>query len=227
MTRVSSCIYSTDICNWFSRCDRASVDNNKIAELPRFITYYLLSLITIGVAIVILAPEVLVIIATPKYIFAEKIIPWLILGMLFQVLYTVPMNILTQLIGKTKGIALVTFAASVINITLNILLVPKFGILAAAVNTTIGYTALFILMLIKANRNIRLEYEYARIGKALFLAIMLVGVSYAISYDDVLIKVAAAGVNFRLSQQQIIDLVRDAGFTPARRTTTYTTLEEY
>ena len=39
--------------------------------------------------------------------------------------------------------------------------------------------------------------------------------------------VAAAGIDFRLSQAQIIDLVRDAGFTPARRTTNYTILEEY
>ena len=39
--------------------------------------------------------------------------------------------------------------------------------------------------------------------------------------------VAAAGVDFRLSQEQIIDLVRGAGFTPARRTTTYSILEEY
>ena len=39
--------------------------------------------------------------------------------------------------------------------------------------------------------------------------------------------VAAAGVSFRLSQQQIVELVRAAGFIPARRTTTYDILEEY
>jgi cyclic dehypoxanthinyl futalosine synthase len=39
--------------------------------------------------------------------------------------------------------------------------------------------------------------------------------------------VAAAGVDFRLSQEQIIDLVRDAGFIPARRTTSYSILEVY
>ena len=38
--------------------------------------------------------------------------------------------------------------------------------------------------------------------------------------------VAAAGVDFRLSQEQIIDLVHDAGFIPARRTTNYMILEE-
>lgn len=39
--------------------------------------------------------------------------------------------------------------------------------------------------------------------------------------------VAAAGVSFRMSQAEIVDLARDAGFIPARRTTTYEILEEY
>lgn len=39
--------------------------------------------------------------------------------------------------------------------------------------------------------------------------------------------VAAAGISFRMSQEQIIDLAREAGFTPARRTTEYQVLEEY
>ena len=39
--------------------------------------------------------------------------------------------------------------------------------------------------------------------------------------------VAAAGVDFRMSQDEIIALAREAGFQPARRTTTYDILEEY
>ncbi len=39
--------------------------------------------------------------------------------------------------------------------------------------------------------------------------------------------VAAAGVSFRMSQHQIIDLARTAGFIPVRRTTTYEVLEVY
>ncbi len=39
--------------------------------------------------------------------------------------------------------------------------------------------------------------------------------------------VAAAGVSFRMSQYQIIDLARSAGFIPVRRTTTYDVLEVY
>jgi cyclic dehypoxanthinyl futalosine synthase len=39
--------------------------------------------------------------------------------------------------------------------------------------------------------------------------------------------VAAAGTSFRLSQEQIIALIREAGFLPARRDTGYRILEEY
>ena len=39
--------------------------------------------------------------------------------------------------------------------------------------------------------------------------------------------VAAAGVDFRMSQDEIIELARTAGFQPVRRTTTYKILEEY
>ncbi len=39
--------------------------------------------------------------------------------------------------------------------------------------------------------------------------------------------VAAAGVDFRMSQDEIIEIARGAGFTPAKRTTLYDILEEY
>ncbi len=39
--------------------------------------------------------------------------------------------------------------------------------------------------------------------------------------------VAAAGVDFRMSQDEIIDLANEAGFVPARRTTGYEVLETY
>jgi cyclic dehypoxanthinyl futalosine synthase len=39
--------------------------------------------------------------------------------------------------------------------------------------------------------------------------------------------VAAAGVDFRLSREELVDLARSAGFQPVRRTTTYDVLEAY
>src|SRR5512138_3552756 len=39
--------------------------------------------------------------------------------------------------------------------------------------------------------------------------------------------VAAAGCSFRMNRGEMIQLIRGAGFIPARRTTTYAILEEY
>ena len=39
--------------------------------------------------------------------------------------------------------------------------------------------------------------------------------------------VAAAGVSFRMTQQELIELAQRAGFTPVRRTTGYDVLEVY
>ncbi len=39
--------------------------------------------------------------------------------------------------------------------------------------------------------------------------------------------VAATGVRFRLPRERMVELIRDAGFVPARRTTTYRVLERY
>ena len=39
--------------------------------------------------------------------------------------------------------------------------------------------------------------------------------------------VAAAGCSFRMSREDMIELIRGAGSTPARRTTIYEILEDY
>jgi len=39
--------------------------------------------------------------------------------------------------------------------------------------------------------------------------------------------VAAAGISFRMSQEEVIELARGAGFLPAKRNTLYRILEEF
>jgi cyclic dehypoxanthinyl futalosine synthase len=39
--------------------------------------------------------------------------------------------------------------------------------------------------------------------------------------------VAAAGCTFRMSRQEMVELIRGAGFVPAQRTTTYEIIKRY
>ncbi len=170
---------------------RAIIDKRQINELPKFITYFLSLMIIISMLIIVFAPEVLILIATPEYSYANRIIPWLILSVLFQGFYWVPMNILTQLLGITKNVAWFTFAAAVVNISSNLIFVPRYGILAAAINTSVGYLLLFLFMFIRANKEISIEFEYGRIGKILLIALLFIGASLLFPIGNQLIQFIA------------------------------------
>ena len=65
---------------------------------------------------------------------------------------------------------LVTIAAAATNLLLNLWLVPRFGILAAAVNTIVGYTVLAGLTALVASRVYPIRYNYGRWASALAVA---------------------------------------------------------
>jgi peptidoglycan biosynthesis protein MviN/MurJ (putative lipid II flippase) len=68
------------------------------------------------------------------------------------------MNHLTLVRGQTDRIWRATVASTAVNVMLNLATVPSFGIMAAAVNTTISYGLLMVLVR---------GYEHRRTGGAL------------------------------------------------------------
>ena len=54
------------------------------------------------------------------------------------------MNGLSVLTGTTRWIWVATVVAATINIGLNLLLVPRYGIMVAAITTAIGYGSLLV-----------------------------------------------------------------------------------
>lgn len=144
---------------------KASQNSEALKNIPSLTTYYVLGIAFIGLTIAILAPEVIFTISPQPYHAAIYIIPWLISGMFFQGLYSIPMNVLSQTAGKTQKVWFATLTAGAINITLNLLTVPHFGIVAAAINTTFGYLILFLLINFMAQQVVHIQYQYTRILK--------------------------------------------------------------
>ncbi len=98
----------------------------------------------------LIAPEMVWILGGEKYYEARFLIPPVIVGLLCQFLYTLYVNIeIFQ--KKTFSISIGTMLATAINIVLNLLLIPKYGYMAAAYTTLIGYLALvvFHFMMVK------------------------------------------------------------------------------
>jgi O-antigen/teichoic acid export membrane protein len=147
--------------------------------LRRMNTYYVLAILVIGLFISLLGKDVLTTLFPSDYHSAVAYIPWVVLGYLSVGLYFIPTNFLTVGLGKSRGIAVASITAALLNICLNLFLVPRLGAIAAAVNTAIAFSLLAIFVYLLARQQGELPVERSRIGKLLitFIFIFLLGLS--------------------------------------------------
>jgi len=147
---------------------RSASDEKELKLIPSVATYYVLVITTIGLTIAVLAGDIIVLLTPLSYHNAGKVVPWVIMGYLMMGVYYLPMNVLSITAGETKAVPFVTMVGAAVNIGMNLLLVPKFGVMAAAVNTALGYAVLAVLMFFVAQRTQPIDYEYRRLGKIFF-----------------------------------------------------------
>lgn len=109
----------------------------------------LFSILTFG--FLMLSPEVSLIMADNSYSTGIKIIPIIVSSVYFTFMYQFPVNY-EFYNKKTKIIASGTVGAAIINIILNFILIPVFGMYGAALATSISYLALFLVHYCIVNR---------------------------------------------------------------------------
>lgn len=125
---------------WFySRLQKKSYGEiNQVAkDYINLMTYCLIGVIMVG-------PEVVKFLASSNYWDGIKIIPPVVISNFIIFAYTLYVNI-EHYHKKTKGITVNTVIAAITNIILNLLLIPRFGYVAAAYTTLISYLVSFVL----------------------------------------------------------------------------------
>ena len=152
-----------------------------VSHLMQIITYYILGLTFIGVAIALLSPEILHLISPAEYHSAARVVPWIVLGYLFMALYFPPMNSVTMILGKTRTVGFCTTGVALLNIGLNLWLIPIYGMLAAAVTTAIAYMVLFTAIFIFSRSMIPLPFEFRRISIILIMGLATFWIGWNLS----------------------------------------------
>ncbi len=101
------------------------------------------SIYTVFYAILLfISPELIKIMANQNYWESLVILPYIFAGYYLSYMYT--LEVKTEFFyRKTNLISIGTIFSAAINITLNLVFVPKFGYIAAAATTTISYLFLF------------------------------------------------------------------------------------
>lgn len=165
-----------------------AADSENDAMIGSFITYQVALMTLLALAVALLAPEVIRIIAAPAYWPAAAIVPWIAAGYVARYLYFFPVN--GMLFRKRPGwVAALTIAAGALNISLNLLLVPRFGIMAAAVNTLVAFVVLFILAYIIGQRIFPVRYQWGRLLLLFVLALALFALSLLIPTNNLLLSI--------------------------------------
>ncbi len=138
--------------------------------MSKVLTYFVLCSIFISLVIFLFSPEILKILVPVSYLGAVKVISLLLLGVIF---FGIAGVIITgiSLRKKTEFVAFSVIIAAFVNIILNILLIPKWGMIGAATATAISYFTLSCFYYIFAQKFYPIDYEIKKIIKIFVLGV--------------------------------------------------------
>ena len=123
----------------------------------------------LALATTLFAREAILLLTTPDYLAAATIVPFVAWASAFQALAHVPSRGI-YLARRTGLLPLVFIVPAILNVGLNLVLVPRFGIVGAAWATLGAYPVLFVLTLVAGQRAYRIPYDWGRMALALGMA---------------------------------------------------------
>lgn len=130
--------------------------------------------------LMLVSPEGVKILGTKEYYDGIPIVPVVIMGYYFNYLYSFPANY-EFYHKKTKFIAGSTLATAILNIILNYILIPHYGILGAGIATMLSYIFLFMLHDVIARFVIKgFHYSYRFYMRGIVIVVPMLVTAYAL-----------------------------------------------
>jgi len=159
----------------------------KDSKTPRVIgdifSYFLLLVLPLVTFIGIFSSEIISIISAPEFHKAAILVPWLTIAVVLMNVYVFSPGL--GIAKKTHVVALINIVAAVVNVLLNLVLVPRFGMIGAASATLCGACVMAGLYFWLGNREYAIEYRKWRslIAMMLTVSIMFLVTVISISWQ--------------------------------------------
>jgi O-antigen/teichoic acid export membrane protein len=131
----------------------------------------------------LIAPWIVRIFAAPEYFPAQEAVGPVAAGTALYALYMVLLVVLGRT-GRTEFNFPATLAGVGVNLVLNVILLPKLGILGAGVSLAVSYLVVLVLMYVFTQRLFPVPYEWGRLAKALIATSAVVAIGTALVPDD-------------------------------------------
>ena len=139
------------------------------------------------IIVALIGPEIIVFLGSQKYMSGVLLIPPIAASSLLTAVYSFYSSIAFYY-HKTVSTALMTIIAALINVALNYISIPKFGIVAAAYTTEIAYLVYTILHFINYRKIVKHDKIYndnSIIGIAFITTILCIGSSVLYEFNNI------------------------------------------
>jgi O-antigen/teichoic acid export membrane protein len=151
-------------------------ENGEMNEVMLFINYSLKYFLLVAIPsffiLSLLSKPIMLIITTPEIALNGYFVtPFIALSSILFGTYGIIMNLII-LKKKTKIIGSIWTIAALISL-LNIVLVPIFGILAAAAVTLLSYLTVFMIVIMYSRKLFKFNFDYSYIKKSVFASILI------------------------------------------------------
>jgi O-antigen/teichoic acid export membrane protein len=153
----------------------------------KILTYFFLVSMFVALGLSSLSKEVITIMTTSSYHDAYLIVPIIALSYVLYGCYFI-LFVGINLKKKTKYQPFIVGFGAIINLILNFLFIPKYGMYGAAIATLISYLTLPITTHFISKKIYPIEYEWIRLIKIFLISLFIFIICLLISIDSVIIS---------------------------------------
>lgn len=160
----------------FNRAYRKPDQERFVAQA---VTYFMLVVCAATFGFVLFAPTVIRGLYSSAFAPSSALAPILALAAPCQAVYLIYVNALFSA-NRTGAIPVLTLISGAVNVGLNLLWIPRYGLMGAAWATLAGYAALAILFRIGATRVERVPIERGRLARLFGLFAIIVAIAWGV-----------------------------------------------
>lgn len=157
------------------------------AAIARVTKLLLMMVAAICLVVIVMAPEVVAVMATADYREAVYVIPPVVGGVFFQAHYFIYANIVYYY-RKPKYVMYASVISTVLNIALNYVFIRRYGYIAAGYTTLICYIVQAAIDYVAMKRVVGESVYDMRFLGGLSLAVLAASLTSSLLYDHVLIR---------------------------------------
>jgi O-antigen/teichoic acid export membrane protein len=125
-----------------------------------------------AVALGLASPWIVRLLTTPEFYGGARVVPVLVFAFVVFGMYVVVVTSIGRA-GRRGSNWMITGAAALFNVALNLILIPPFGMTGAAVSMVASYFAMFVGITWKAQRVFPVIYQWRRVATAIAAAVAL------------------------------------------------------